>query len=283
MVAADAEHYRWRAGHQLRGTVYIGNQGSSIGAVAVDGTNSKWTNNGKLYVGSAGTGTLTVSNGGAVQAMTIIVGSLGEVHGNGFITGNVQNGGLVSPGNSPGVLTITGNYTQTTAGKLLIELAGTTLGTQYDQLHVSGTVTLDGTLQISLLSDFAPSSGDSVDLLTTFSGISGTFANPQLPLLAGGLVWNLSYGTNDVILSVGGVLGDYNHNGIVDAADYVVWRNGLGTTYTQVDYDVWRSHFGQTAGSGAGAIASAAVPEPTTLVLLVLAAASWCLLRSRAE
>ncbi len=52
------------------------------------------------------------------------------------------------------------------------------------------------------------------------------------------------------------------------------WRKGLGTTYTQADYDVWRAHFGQTAGSGSGASANAAVPEPATLMLLMLFAAS---------
>ena len=77
--------------------------------------------------------------------------------------------------------------------------------------------------------------------------------------------------------------GDYNHNGVVDAADYVVWRQGLGTTYTQADYDTWRSNFGQTApGSGSGAIANAAVPEPATLELLMFAAAGWCVPRRRA-
>ena len=35
--------------------------------------------------------------------------------------------------------------------------------------------------------------------------------------------------------------GDYNQNGVVDAADYVVWRNGLGTTYTPAGFDTWRS------------------------------------------
>ena len=38
--------------------------------------------------------------------------------------------------------------------------------------------------------------------------------------------------------------GDYNDNGIVDAADYVVWRTGLGTTYTQNDYTVCAPNFG---------------------------------------
>jgi hypothetical protein len=67
--------------------------------------------------------------------------------------------------------------------------------------------------------------------------------------------------------------GDYNANGIVDAADYVAWREGLGTTYTQNDYNVWRANFGQTAGSGAGAMANAAVPEPATLLQIILVAA----------
>ncbi len=72
------------------------------------------------------------------------------------------------------------------------------------------------------------------------------------------------------------LVGDYNHNGIVDAADYVVWRNGLGTTYTQNDYNVWRAHFGQTAGDGVGAGTSAVVPEPTTMVMLISATLVTC-------
>ena len=71
------------------------------------------------------------------------------------------------------------------------------------------------------------------------------------------------------------VPGDYNQNGSVDAADYVVWRNGVGTTYTQGDYDVWRAHFGQTAGSGTALPSaeplSAAVPEPATIMMLAMA------------
>ncbi len=89
------------------------------------------------------------------------------------------------------------------------------------------------------------------------------------------------------------VPGDYNGNGTVDASDYVVWRESIGSTTKLAadgngngvidngDFDVWRAHFGQTASSGAGAIANAAVPEPRTLALLMFAAAGWCLRRRR--
>jgi hypothetical protein len=85
------------------------------------------------------------------------------------------------------------------------------------------------------------------------------------------------------------LIGDYNSDGVVDAADYPIWRDALGSTTNLAadgngnnvidagDYDVWRSNFGNHAGSGAGA--SAAVPEPATSLLLVLAAAGWRLRR----
>jgi hypothetical protein len=61
--------------------------------------------------------------------------------------------------------------------------------------------------------------------------------------------------------------GDYNGNGVVDAADYVVWRKGIGA---QTDYDLWRAHFGQVTAGGAGTLANATVPEPATLVTLLI-------------
>jgi hypothetical protein len=68
--------------------------------------------------------------------------------------------------------------------------------------------------------------------------------------------------------------GDYNGNGIVDAADYTEWRDGLGTIYTQADYGVWAAHFGETSMGNGATVENAAVPEPTTLVVLVVGMAA---------
>ncbi len=65
--------------------------------------------------------------------------------------------------------------------------------------------------------------------------------------------------------------GDFNDDGVVNAADYTVWRDGLGTEYTEADYIVWREHYGQTAGSGGGQRA-ATVPEPATWMMLICGA-----------
>ena len=77
--------------------------------------------------------------------------------------------------------------------------------------------------------------------------------------------------------------GDYNRDGLVDAADYIVWRATLGSeteltadgvrdgVIDQADYDVWRANFGQTLGSRVDVSAyssSAKVPEPTTLMMI---------------
>jgi hypothetical protein len=77
--------------------------------------------------------------------------------------------------------------------------------------------------------------------------------------------------------------GDYNGNGVVDAADYVLWREAMqnGTalphdttpgSVTAADYDVWRANFGNTGGA-ASVVGAASVPEPTNVVLALVAAA----------
>jgi hypothetical protein len=68
--------------------------------------------------------------------------------------------------------------------------------------------------------------------------------------------------------------GDFNQDGIVNAADYVTWKNGLGTAYTQGDYDIWRTHFGQTLS--AGMATSRTVPETSPWTIGLIGVAALC-------
>jgi probable HAF family extracellular repeat protein len=89
--------------------------------------------------------------------------------------------------------------------------------------------------------------------------------------------------------------GDFNDNGSVDAADYVVWRKGLGMTYTQNDYDTWRAHFANRALAGAGSDAtahlmyasaeslSAAIPEPASCAVVGIALVATLARRRRGQ
>jgi hypothetical protein len=76
-----------------------------------------------------------------------------------------------------------------------------------------------------------------------------------------------------------GLDGDYNGDGSVDAADYVVWRKNPGMFGDQQGYDNWVANFGATAGGGAGAVG--AVPEPPATGTVIIAASIVVALRFR--
>jgi T5SS/PEP-CTERM-associated repeat protein len=228
-------------------------------------------------------GALLVNNGTITSTVNIYYGALAKGTGS-YGAVHVFDGGMYAPGSSPGVVTAQSvtfeNTASTTGGPLLsIEIGGVVPGAQYDQLHVAGNLHLSGTLAVHL-SDigsglFEPEAGHTFDILD-WSSLSGQFTRLILPELSSGLNWDISqlYLTGELSVSATALAGDFNHNGVVDGADYVVWRKGLGTAYTQADYGVWRANFGRTGGSGSGGAgsASATVPEPATLALFVFAA-----------
>lgn len=171
--------------------------------------------------------------------------------------------------------------------------------TDYDQLVVSADARRNGTLDVDLLTAaFVPTIGQQFDLITTAGTIDGQFDSLDLPQFAGGfnLVWDLQYGLNVLRLElldlIAGLPGDYNQNGTVDAADYVVWRKNEGTSSSlpndpiggvigPAQYAQWRANFGQTAGSGSAMMANAAVPEPATLIACLIAMAGSFLSQGR--
>jgi pectate lyase len=78
-----------------------------------------------------------------------------------------------------------------------------------------------------------------------------------------------SYLNNLVALPSSGLAGDFNSDNVVDAADYVTWREGLGTDYIPSDFYIWRANFSRT-NPGSGAASIAAIPEPNNAALLVV-------------
>ncbi len=214
----------------------------------------------------------------------------GTLHVDNF-NGNLLNqGGTLAPGHSAGATAISGNYTQLAAATLQIEIGGVLPG-EWDTLTGAGNAILAGTIKVVLLNGFQPVLGNSFTIITTNVGnVGGQFDMELLPI-SNGLTFDVIYNPKSVVLQVIEVTtlpGDYNHNGVVDAADYVVWRKGLGTSYTQSDYDIWRSHFGQTAGSGGGGLGggeafatTSAVPEPASWLMLLIVAMTVAVAKRR--
>jgi hypothetical protein len=135
----------------------------------------------------------TVLDGGTLAAGAGVFIRAGSLSGTGLIVGDLTNAGVVTPGGggAAGLLGVTGNYTQTASGTLVIGLGGADAGT-YAQLVVNGTATLDGTLQVVLLGDYVPAVGDRFTVLT-FGGRNGDFASYDLPDLGAGRYLDPAY------------------------------------------------------------------------------------------
>ena len=88
-----------------------------------------------------------------------------------------------------GTLTINGNYTQTAAGTLAVDIGGGTPGTQYDQLNVSGAVALGGTINVNRPGNYVPPSL-AVFQIVGFGSVSGDFATRNGFNAGGGQVFD---------------------------------------------------------------------------------------------
>ena len=138
-----------------------------------------------------------------------------KLTGTGTITGDVSNSGIISPGTSPGVINVGGSYEQSDEGELSIELGGTTAGTGYDQLLITGAASLDGDLEVTLIDPFEPAEGDSFNIMT-FSSRIDEFVSVTLPDLPAGLGWIVSYSGTGVTLDVvrsGSISGTVTYTG----------------------------------------------------------------------
>ncbi|GEM_PF-3901780 len=145
------------AAHLNSGTINI--NGADLFLVQ-SGDTPTFTNTGIIDISS--NRTFTISGGTFGNEAT------GTLRGNGNLNvsgTSFTNNGTINPGASPGILTITGNLSQETSAVVNIEIGGLTAGTQFDQLNVTGNVALAGTLSVSLINNFIPAVGDSIQVI----------------------------------------------------------------------------------------------------------------------
>ena len=275
---------------------------NSSGALSTASGTTIELNGGLLINNGTITGTTDVNYG----ALAMGTGSYGLV--------NVNQGGVYAPGNSPGIVTaaaVTFDNTavSTGAAELQIELGGTTPGIGYDQLHVTGQLSLGGILQVSLVNGFLPVSGNSFDILD-WGTLVGKFSSLQPPSLNAPLGWDTSQlYTTGVITASADLLGDINRDGKVTVADIsalmealsdfnnylaanpdlksdfqllheVVDVNGDGKI-NNADLQALITLIANNAASGGGQLT--AVPEPATLTLSVIGLSILAMLRLRSR
>lgn len=245
-------------------------------STVVDGSWSISTRNAVIDTGATFTGTsgLVVESNRSLQTR------------DGYSLGvDLVNYGTVEPGLQIGKLTV-GNYYQFPNSTLNIEIAGPTADTQYDRLVAAGQsgAFLAGKLDVTFLGGYSPALNTTFTVVSANS-ITGAFATFDLPQLAAGLVWRIARTSTAYTLTVAG--GDYNQNGVVDAADYIIWRVTRGMTVTagsgadgngngivdDQDYAVWRANLGNvrgtSSGTGSGSLGPNGVPEPNVGLLFL--------------
>jgi T5SS/PEP-CTERM-associated repeat protein len=183
----------------------LGAQSGSSGIAMVDGAGSQWNNSGTLDVGPAGSGVIDIMNGGTVTAdRSTIVGPDGKITGDGTITTpTLINNGTVAPAgpnSTTGTLTIDGNYQQGSKGILDTEIGGPQ-SSQADQLKVTGTAALSGTLALTSLNNFHPSPGATYEILAAAGGVTGNFTNFVDTLNTTGLTRTVVVTPNGVVIT----------------------------------------------------------------------------------
>ncbi len=185
-------------------TVILDGSGASFSALGLSRNAGAWqVRNGASWTTTGfldNSGSLRVGTGSSVSARGDITQTAsGELSGDGAVNAVLDNSGLVRPGDPLGTLFVNGNLRLGASSRIELELGGTNQPNAYDQLQTTGDVQFDGTLDVVLVTSFAPQAGDRFRIMP-YSSHSGTFSVMHLPELAGDLVLIPLYESDGLVL-----------------------------------------------------------------------------------
>ncbi|XHR30610.1 MAG: autotransporter-associated beta strand repeat-containing protein [Chthoniobacteraceae bacterium] len=153
----------------------------------------------------------TLNNGGTVIG-NVSVGGL--LNGNGEINGNLTlTSGTLSPGNSAGITTVNGDFVMNASSTLVAEVSGATEGVTYDQVKVSGNVSLNGTLDLSTLSGL--SLGTTVTLIANTG--DGTTTGYFSTIITSGSTYTVSTSSSTYVFTIGTTEYEINYAANTDS------------------------------------------------------------------
>jgi hypothetical protein len=166
---------------------------SSLGQVSNAGTLAVSTGTLAVTGYTQAAGLTRLGSPGTLATLQLPLGGTGTIQGGllsgaGTWGGNLQvTGGTLSPGFSPGALSVTGQLLLGPSSTLIIDLGGTVAGTGYDVVTVGGNVTLGGTLALSQAESFLPQANQSFTVISASGSVSGRFETPAISPSLGSL------------------------------------------------------------------------------------------------
>lgn len=238
-------------------------QASTIGTRTITSAGSL-TNEGVLQFDQSLGGIIDLE----VAGLELVNETSGTLGGNGTIKltapgAKYINRGVHATGASAGQFDVEGDFENSTTGTLEVEIGGPN-AVDYDVLLVAGAAELAGRLDLSLIGGYVPNVGDMFTILSSSGGVTGMFEQ-----VTGAIsMFDVTYNPNTVVLTAAApsIPVDLDFDGNVDGADFLLLQRANPSLLSN-----WETDFGLGVP---GSINARAIPEPSTIILVLAFAAA---------